>query len=115
MFKRSVAQAPTNEREGLVSRLLLRGGDAPGVGLSVAWVEVAGGSAQEVHAHEEEQAYLVVRGRGMMRVGEEEAEVTEGDLVHVPSGVSHGLANASGEERLVYASIAVPASGEEVL
>ena len=114
MFKRGKEEAPRGERGGLVSSLLLREGDVPEVEMNVSWVEVEPGSSQEEHMHEEEQAYLVVSGSGSMRVGDEEAEVEEGDLVHVPSGISHGLTNASDAERLVYITVAA-ASEEEVL
>lgn len=113
MFKRSKDEAPENERGGLVSHLLLRGGDVTEAGINVSWVEVEPGSAQDSHVHDEEQAYLVVSGRGRMQVGEEETGLARGDLVHVPSGVSHGLANDS-EEGLVYVTVAA-ASDEEVL
>ena len=114
MFKRGKEEAPRGERKGLVSSLLLREGDVPEAGMNVSWVEVEPGSSQQEHTHDEEQAYLVVSGSGRMRVGDEEAEVGEGDLVHVPSGVSHGLVNASDTERLVYATVAA-SSEEEVL
>lgn len=44
----------------------------------------------------------------------EVAEVAEGDLVHVPSGVSHGLDSTSERERFVYVTVAT-ASEKEVL
>lgn len=114
MFKRGLPEAATNQRDGVLSRLLLTGGDEPGAAMNVSWVEVEPGSSQEEHTHDEEQAYLVVSGRGLMRVGGEEVELEEGGLAHVPSGVPHGLANASGDEGLVYVTVA-PASGGEVL
>lgn len=114
MFKRSKREAPKNEREGLVSHLLLRGSDVPEAGMNVSWVEVEPGSAQQDHTHDEEQAYLVVSGQGKMRAGEEEAEMAQGDLVYVPSGVSHGLSNSSDGENLVYITVAAAAE-EEVL
>lgn len=113
MFKRSKDEAPENERGGLVSHLLLRGGDVTEAGMNVSWVEVGPGSAQDDHTHDEEQAYLVVSGRGRMRVGEEETKLVCGDLAHVPSGVPHKLTNDSGED-LVYVTVAT-ASDEEVL
>ncbi len=83
-----------------------------GVGLAAAWVEVAPGSHQRVHGHVPEQVYVIVQGSGKMRVGEEERRVEEGDLVHVPSNVLHGIENTS-EGALVYVSAATPAIGVE--
>ena len=114
MFKRGLSEADKNEREGIVSHLLIKADDVPEARFSVSWVEVAAGGIQDAHAHDAEQAYLVVGGRGRMRVGDKEMEVAGGEVVHVPAGVSHGMENASDEE-LSYVTIAAPASEEEVL
>ena len=39
--------------------------------------------AVEAHSHQEEEMYLILRGKGMITVGEETAEVTGGDVVAV--------------------------------
>ena len=46
-------------------------------------------------------------------MGEEEQEVSAGDLVYVPSGAVHGIDNAS-EEALTYVSAATPTLDAEV-
>jgi mannose-6-phosphate isomerase-like protein (cupin superfamily) len=48
-----------------------------------------------------------------MLVGEEEQEISAGDLVYVPSSAVHGIDNAS-EEALTYVSAAAPALDAEV-
>ncbi len=112
MFVRSRTGAPRRERGGLVSRILLQEGDVPGVGLTATWVEVAPGSRQRLHDHVPEQVYVILRGRGKMRVGGEERWVDEGDLVYVPPGALHGIENAT-EEVLVYVSATTPAINVE--
>ena len=107
MFLRHAAEAPARERDGLVSRVLLQEGDIPGVGLTATWVDVAAGARQRLHDHDAEQVYVVLEGRGRMRVGDEEREVGCGDLVYVPSRAVHGIENASGGP-LVYVSAATP-------
>ena len=107
MLTRNAAEVPERERGGLVSRVLLHEGDVPGVELTVAWVDVALGSGQGSHDHEAEQVYVVLGGRGNMRVGDEEREVRRGDLVYIPSGAAHGIENTSGE-LLMYVSAATP-------
>ena len=107
MFKRSRSEAVRRERDGLVSRILLHGGDSPETRLTVTWVEVAPGSGQRPHSHAPEQVYVIVRGRGKMKVGGEEQAVVEGDLIHIPSGILHGIENAS-DEVLTYVSAATP-------
>ncbi|WP_166397886.1 cupin domain-containing protein [Rubrobacter marinus] len=110
MFGRNLAEE--RERYGLASRALLQKGDVPGTRLTVTWVDVAPGSGQRLHYHDAEQVYVVLEGRGRMRVGDQEREVGSGDLVYVPSGAKHGIENAS-QETLVYVSAATPAMDVE--
>lgn len=112
MFVRSRAEAPRRERDGLVSHVLLQDGDVEDGDLTVTWVDVAPGSRQRLHDHDSEQVYVLVAGRGLMRVGAEEREVAAGDLVRVPSGAAHGIRNVSGEV-LTYVSAATPAESVE--
>jgi len=112
MFVRKGTGAPWRERGGLVSRILLQEGGVPGVGLTATWVEVASGSRQRLYDHVAEQVYVILRGRGKTRVGEEEWRVEEGDLVYVPPGALHGIENAS-EGALVYVSAATPTLNAE--
>jgi mannose-6-phosphate isomerase-like protein (cupin superfamily) len=108
VFKRSRSEAPRRERDGLVSRALLRGRDLPEARMTVTWVEVAPGSGQRPHSHAPEQVYVIVRGRGKMKVGSEERVVMEGDLIHIPPDTVHGIENPS-DEVLTYVSAATPA------
>ncbi len=72
MFTRNRSESPRRERDGLVSHILLAEGDVVGGELTVTWVDVAPGSAQRPNGHGSEQVYVVVEGRGLMRVGDEE-------------------------------------------
>ncbi len=107
MFKRNRSEAPRRERDGLVSHVLLEAKDPPGTRLTVTWVDIGPGSGQIPHSHAPEQVYVVVRGRGKMKVGEEERVVVEGDLVHIPPETLHGIENLS-DEVLTYVSAATP-------
>ena len=49
--------------------------------LTVTRVEGAPGSEQPVHAHEQEQVYVMISGRGIMCVGDEVREVEAGTLI----------------------------------
>ncbi len=108
MFRRNRSEAVRRERDGLVSRILLHEGDSPESQLTVTWVDVAPGSGQRPHSHAPEQVYVIVRGRGRMKVGGEERVVVEGDLIHIPPHTLHGIENAS-DEVLTYVSAATPA------
>ncbi len=103
MFGRNLVEG--RERYGLVSRVLVQMGYVPGAGLGVAWADIVPGSWQRVHDHKGERAYIVLEGRSSIRSGNEEREVGCEDLVHVPSGTTHGIENAPGET-LVYFSAA---------
>ncbi len=108
MFKRSKAEAPQRERDGLVSSILLQQGDVPESQLSITWVKVAPGSSQHPHQHLPEQVYVITQGKGRMYVGKEEQEVTVGDLIYIPPNIVHHVENLS-HETLTYISAATPA------
>jgi mannose-6-phosphate isomerase-like protein (cupin superfamily) len=112
MFFRKGTGAPWRERGGLVSRILPQEGGVPRVGRAATWVEVTPGSRQRLRDHAAEQAYVIPRGRGKTRAGEEAWRVEEGDLVCVPPGALHGIENAS-EGVLVYVSAATPTLNAE--
>ena len=107
MFKMSRSGAARRERDGLVSHILLHKGDLPGARMTVTWVDVAPGSGQRLHSHAAEQVYVIVRGLGKMRVGDEERWVEAGDLIFIPPEVVHGIENSS-DEVLSYVSAATP-------
>jgi quercetin dioxygenase-like cupin family protein len=107
VVKRNVSEAPWRERDGLASRILLHERDLPETQLTVTWVDVAPGSGQRPHSHAPEQVYVIVRGRGKMKVGSEERPVVEGDLIHIPSDTIHGIENSS-DDVLTYVPAATP-------
>ena len=94
--------------EGITSYLLASGRTCDAAMLTTTLVEMAPGGYQRVHSHEPEQVYFVLEGMGSMTVGEDVAEVSEGDCVFIPSGMPHGLRN-EGPGILRYFSAAAPA------
>ncbi len=108
MFKQGRSGAERRERDGLVSYVLVHEGNLPDARLTVTWVDVAPGSRQREHSHAPEQVYVIVRGRGKMRVGCEELWVEVGDLIFIPPDAVHGIENRS-DEMLTYVSAATPA------
>jgi mannose-6-phosphate isomerase-like protein (cupin superfamily) len=104
----NVDNSPINERGGQKSYLLLARGQFGSTNLAITWVECPAGSEQAVHEHPDaEQVYVIVRGRGVMQVGDDTREVDEGSLVFVPPGAGHAIKNASGEP-LVFVSATSP-------
>jgi mannose-6-phosphate isomerase-like protein (cupin superfamily) len=107
MFKRNKSQAFRGNGEGLLSYVLLQEGDFPDTKLAITWVDVKPGSGQTPHKHFPEQVYVIIKGKGRIRVGNEEEEVGKGDLVYIPSNVVHGIKNISDKE-LTYISASTP-------
>jgi len=55
-----------------------------------------------LNSHEEmEQLYYILRGRGLMTIDDEQAEVKMGDLVLIPRRAQHAIKNI-GEEEMSY-------------
>ena len=70
----------------------------------------AGGQAP-LNAHDEmEQLYVILDGRASVVVGDEQGEVTAGDLVFIPRGATHAIQN-SGAATLTYLCIDVFRAG----
>jgi mannose-6-phosphate isomerase-like protein (cupin superfamily) len=109
MDVQTLASSPRNERGGgQVSRLLLTAGQFGSRQLSVTWVECQPGSQQALHAHPaQEQAYVIVQGRGQMLAGAEACEVGPGTLVFVPPATPHAIRSIGGQQ-LVYVSATSP-------
>jgi mannose-6-phosphate isomerase-like protein (cupin superfamily) len=76
---------------------------------SLAEATVPAGAATVAHYHRRaEELYLITAGRGSMRLGEEEREVTAGDCVVIPPGAIHELRNTA-DEPLVLLCCCAPA------
>jgi mannose-6-phosphate isomerase-like protein (cupin superfamily) len=108
MYVNDLSSAPKRELEGLVSHILLEEGDVPGGELSITWVDVQPEARQLPHSHGPQQVYVITRGSGRMKVGEDEREVTVGHIVFIPPNTEHGIVN-TGDEVLTYISAATPA------
>jgi mannose-6-phosphate isomerase-like protein (cupin superfamily) len=60
--------------------------------LAEARIPVGGGTIPHHHVQTEE-IYYVLEGHGLMRVGQESAEVGPGDAIAIPPGISHQITN----------------------
>jgi quercetin dioxygenase-like cupin family protein len=98
MDVQTLAGSPRNERGGgQVSRLLLTAGQFGSRQLSVTWVECQPGSQQALHARPaQEQAYVIVPGRGQMLAGAEACGVGPGTLVFVSPATPHAIRSIGG-------------------
>jgi len=70
--------------------------------LEVGFVKVNKGTNKLSVTHEDhEQAYIILSGRGTMRINDEEQNVEGGTIVYIPKQSEHSIAN-TGEDELVY-------------
>lgn len=79
--------------------------------LAEATVPVGGGTTAHLHRQAEE-LYFFTAGRGRLRVGDVEREVTAGDCAVIPPGTVHKLWN-TGDEALVLLCCCAPAYSDE--
>lgn len=61
-----------------------------------AWGYLEDHSAMEAHAHPTEEIYVVIRGTGIVQVGEERREVGPGDVIEIPPDALHTMACEAG-------------------
>lgn len=59
--------------------------------LSCAIYHVPQGSKDMASAHEEDELYLILRGRGRLRVGEDDRHVEAGTLMYVRASCDHAF------------------------
>ena len=77
----------------------------------VSEFEVAGGGCVDPHSHPTHEFYYVTSGRGLMAIGDEEREIRQGDLVHIPPNAVHSLRPVSGNAAIHCFCFAVGVKG----
>jgi mannose-6-phosphate isomerase-like protein (cupin superfamily) len=95
-----VKQSQLPERE-------LEGADH-GAGVSIILVDARPGRGPALHKHTYEEVFVVQEGRATFTAGDEEREVSAGDIVIVPANTPHRFVN-SGEGPLRQVAIHVSA------
>jgi mannose-6-phosphate isomerase-like protein (cupin superfamily) len=97
--------------------LLHPGKDPLDIGYSLAHAEVGPGGKTRPHRLKSAEVYYVLEGRGLMHVGNEQAEVAAGQAVYIPPDTTQFIENP-GPGRLAFLCIVDPAwaaRDEEVL
>jgi len=92
---RNVSQTkPITVHSGTVNSWIMFEGEKDGLGgglLFVTEFQVKGGEDMEAHAHEEEEYYYILYGRGEMTIDGETENVVPGDLIRIPSNALHSI------------------------
>jgi len=74
----------------------------------LAYAILPPGNTIEEHVDEVEEIYMIMKGGGNMKVGEEIREVKEGDSIWIPAGEPHALENTNNEETFILVIAAYP-------
>ena len=75
---------------------------------SFAAAKVLPGQTTKRHRLQTSEIYYILKGKGLMRVGEEHAEVSPGCLVYIPPNADQRISNTSDED-LEFVCIVDPA------
>ena len=65
-----------------------------------SWGYLSGRGQMEGHTHPEYEIYMIFKGKGIVTVESDKAEVIAGDIVEIPAGKYHVMENQQDEELL---------------
>ena len=82
--------------------------------LAFAWVDPGKATLPHKLASQDE-VYTIFRGSGVMHIGQEEAEVSAGDTIHIPAGSSQWIENTGSGELYFSALVSPPWRAEDDL
>lgn len=74
----------------------------------LAYAMLPAGNVLEEHVDPVEEIYLIVKGGGLMKVGDEEKEVKEWDAIWIPAGEPHRLENTTSDMTMIIVVAAYP-------
>lgn len=66
-----------------------------------SWAIVGPGGQTTPNSHDEAEVFFVIHGEGLMRVGDEEQVIREGDVVYAPPLIEHTVKNIGDGEFLM--------------
>jgi mannose-6-phosphate isomerase-like protein (cupin superfamily) len=78
-------------------------------GLVIGVLRVRPGGVDTQGAHDQDEVYAIVGGRGLLRLGDVDHPIGPGSIVHVPRGLPHRF--HGNKELLTMAYVLVPAEG----
>lgn len=82
--------------------------DAAAIHYSLAVARLASGARSRAHRLKTAEVYYLVRGTGMMHIGDEAAEVVSGDAVYIPPDSVQWLEN-TGKDEIEFLCVVDPA------
>ena len=104
---------PFITKDGSQIRSILDRTNSTAQNQSLAEATLPPGAATEPHHHPlTEELYYILKGKGLMTVGDETAEVSAHDGILIPPGSRHTIRN-TGEEELVFLCCCAPPYSHE--
>jgi mannose-6-phosphate isomerase-like protein (cupin superfamily) len=70
-------------------------------GMSLGFYNLPAGAEDKQHPHMADEVYIVLKGRGTLRVVDEEVEVKAGSIVSVDHGEEHSFVNVVEDLKLL--------------
>jgi len=77
-----------------VTRQILIGEDEGSANFIIRYFELPPGTSSALHTHTHEHGVVVLRGKGRVRIGDHEQDLTFGDVVYVAPNEIHQFSNA---------------------
>ncbi|MCH2460646.1 MAG: cupin domain-containing protein [Gemmatimonadetes bacterium] len=96
---------------GTTRQILIGADEGPNFAMRRFIMEPGGG--MPMHTNEVEHEQYVLRGSARVRIGDEEHNVKEGDVVFIPGGVPHSYEADQGEEPFEFLCV-VPNSPDQI-
>jgi mannose-6-phosphate isomerase-like protein (cupin superfamily) len=86
------AKVQPRVNDGISGRPLLNK-DTPTDTLNIGHMTMDPGAQQRPHAHEDEEAWIVLEGSGVVRLGDIEHPISQGMVAYAPAGTVHCFKN----------------------
>jgi quercetin dioxygenase-like cupin family protein len=102
---------PGKDMQGVSVRWLI-GPDQGAQNFCLRYFEVAPGGWTSLDQHAHDHGVFVLRGQGQVRLGDEEHEVSFGDVIFIPPHAVHQLKN-TGQEPLGFLCVIPPKEKRE--
>jgi mannose-6-phosphate isomerase-like protein (cupin superfamily) len=98
----------TGDLKILSSYMLIGRGNTSAKNISIQISDIPVSSQQPPHKHEPAQCYYIIKGKGLIKIEDEEKIVEPGDAIYIPANKEHGIKNV-GNEVLEYLTANTPA------
>ena len=97
------------ELDGIRGRMGVAATTQDGVSIGIDLMEMSPGAAFPLHVHDGDHLLYVVSGRGLVHVGGVDHPVEDGDTVHIPALLPHGVkTDPSSDSKLVLLAVGHP-------